>query len=80
MKEEMSEKWKYNVVLMRNVSFFTGNDNLKRVISVRPEAVDLVLRQGRTKFSAAGVAALRRGQKTAENAVSGQDMPLLGGH
>ena len=41
--------------------------------------VDFVPRQGRTKVYAAGVAALRRGQKPAENAVSGQKMPFPDG-
>ena len=47
---------------------------------VHPEMVDFVSRQGRTKVSTGGVAALRRGQKPAENAVSGQKVPFLDGY
>jgi hypothetical protein len=42
--------------------------------------VGFVPRQGRTRLFAAGVAGLRRGQEAAENAVSGQKMPLMDGH
>jgi len=43
------------------------------------EMVDFVLKQGRTKVDTAGVAALLRGYQPAENKVSGQKMPFLGG-
>ncbi len=51
-------------------------------VSVRSGMVGFVPRQGRTKVSTAGVAKeeLRRGQKAAENAVSGQKMPFKSGH
>jgi hypothetical protein len=45
-----------------------------------PEMVDFVPRQGRTRIFIRGVATLRRGLKSAENAVLGQNMPFLGGH
>jgi hypothetical protein len=71
------ELTKTPAVLMNETNYKT--DDGWELFIVHPEVVDLGSGQGRSYFTTAGVAALRRGLQKSENTGLGRKMPFLGG-